>query len=129
MNSETGEAITFNRCTLRSMFGVGLIVAGSVLVHAHMVLQKSEPTANAVLTSPPSEVHLTFNEAPDLKVSKMDIKGLSGQPKLVNLHVTDKSLMAAVQGDMPDGAYTVLWQAAGDDGHMQKGEVPFNVKR
>lgn len=111
------------------MFGVGLIVAGSVLVHAHMVLQKSEPTANAVLTSPPSEVHLTFNEAPDLKVSKMDIKGLSGQPKLVNLHVTDKSLMAAVQGDMPDGAYTVLWQAAGDDGHMQKGEVPFNVKR
>ena len=41
----------------------------------------------------------------------------------------DKSLMAVVNGDMPDGVYTVSWQAAGKDGHIQKGEFTFTVKR
>ena len=117
----------------RSVFGwllaVGILVSTAPLVHAHMVLQKSEPTANAVLTTAPTQVLLSFNEAPDVKVSRMEIKGPSAATKLVTLHAMDKSLMAMVQGDVPDGAYTIAWQAAGDDGHIQKGELAFSVKR
>jgi methionine-rich copper-binding protein CopC len=39
------------------------------------------------------------------------------------------SLMASVGDAMPDGTYTVSWQSAGDDGHLQKGEFTFSVKQ
>jgi methionine-rich copper-binding protein CopC len=29
---------------------------------------------------------------------------------------------------MADGRYTVNWQTAGDDGHLQKGTFAFTVK-
>ena len=45
------------------------------------------------------------------------------------LHVMDKSLMAMVEGGTPDGTYTVSWQSAGPDGHIQKGDFTFTVKR
>ena len=68
-------------------------------------------------------MQLFFNEAPDLAVSKLEMVGPADKAKLVNTHAMGKSLMATVQGDLPDGAYTLQWQAAGDDGHVQKGEV------
>ena len=40
----------------------------------------------------------------------------------------EKTLMAPVTGKMADGKYTVNWQTAGDDGHVQKGTFAFNVK-
>ena len=41
----------------------------------------------------------------------------------------DKSMSTAVEGAMGDGAYKVAWQAAGDDGHVQKGEFSFTVRQ
>ena len=108
---------------------VVLALASTALLLAHMHLEKSEPAANAVLAKPAPHVQVFFSEPPDLKVSKLDLKGPSDTTKLVQLHVMDKSLMAMVQGDMPDGAYTVTWQAAGKDGHIQKGDFAFTVKR
>jgi len=105
-----------------------LVLASTTLLQAHMKLAKSEPAANAV-TKPLPHVQVFFTEAPDLKVSKLELKGPSPATKLVQLHVMDKSLMAVVEGDMPDGAYTVSWQAAGTDGHIQKGDFAFTVKR
>lgn len=108
---------------------VAVMVIGAATIEAHMKVEKSEPAANAVVTSPMPHVQIFFSEAPDLKVSKMEIKGPSATTKLSSLHVMDKSLMAMVEGDMPDGAYTVSWQAAGSDGHVQKGDIAFTVKR
>lgn len=108
---------------------VAVMVIGAATIEAHMKVEKSEPAANAVVTAPMPHVQIFFNEAPDLKVSKMEIKGPSPKTKLVQMHVMDKSLMAMVEGDMPDGAYTVSWQAAGSDGHIQKGDLAFSVKR
>jgi methionine-rich copper-binding protein CopC len=116
----------------RSVFGVLVAVAmviGAATLQAHMKLEKSEPAANAVVAGPPPHVQVFFSEAPDLKVSKLEIKGPSDKAKLVKLHVMDKSLMAMVEGEMPDGTYTVSWQAAGKDGHIQKGDYTFTVKR
>jgi methionine-rich copper-binding protein CopC len=106
-----------------------LVMTGSVLLQAHMKLEKSEPAADAMLGAPPPHVQLFFTETPDLAVSKLEIKGPSDKTTLVKLHAMGNSLMAMVEGDMPDGAYTVMWQAAGDDGHVQKGEIAFTLKR
>ncbi|MGE0451281.1 MAG: copper resistance protein CopC [Vicinamibacterales bacterium] len=119
--------------TLRTLIGVVVTLAvlstSSALLQAHMKLEKSEPAADAVVKEPLKHVQVFFSEAPDLKVSKLEIKGPSAQTKLVQLHVMGNSLMAMVEGDMPDGAYTISWQAAGDDGHIQKGEISFTLKR
>lgn len=119
--------------SLRSAVGavatVALLLGGSALLDAHMKVDKSEPAANAVVTGPQAHVQIFFSEAPDLKVSKLEIKGPSEKTKLTQMHVMDKSLMAMVEGDMPDGAYNVTWQSAGPDGHIQKGDFAFTVKR
>ena len=39
----------------------------------------------------------------------------------------EKTLMAMIKGNMSDGTYTVNWQTAGDDGHIQKGEFVFKI--
>ena len=119
--------------SIRSAIGavatVAFVLGGSALIDAHMKVDKSEPAANAVVTAPQPHVQVFFNEAPDVKVSKLEIKGPSEKTRLTQMHVADKSLMAMVEGDMPDGSYSVTWQSAGPDGHIQKGDFTFTVKR
>ncbi len=102
----------------------------SVIVQAHAKLEKSEPAKNATVTAPPPHLQLWFNEKPDVKTSKIELRSASGPVKLGPVHSMDaKTLMAVVSGDMPDGSYTVSWQTAGDDGHVLKGEFTFSLKR
>ncbi len=106
-----------------------LVLGVSALLQAHAKLEKSEPAANATVQTAPPHVQLFFNEAPDLAVSTLAIKGPSDTVKLVGTHVMGKSLMANVAGAMTDGVYTVQWTIAGADGHPQKGEFSFTLKR
>lgn len=99
----------------------------SVTLSAHMKLDKAQPAADSSVTALKT-ITISFSEAPDLKVSKVELVGPAGPMKLTGLHVMAKSLMATVDGTAPVGAYKVSWQAAGDDGHVQKGEYSFTVK-
>ena len=107
----------------------GLVLGVSTLVQAHAKLEKTEPATNAIVTAAPATVQLYFNEALDVAVTTLAIKGPSDKVKLVKTHAMGKSLMASVEGEMADGLYTVQWSTAGDDGHPQKGEFSFTLKR
>ncbi|MGC4083057.1 MAG: copper resistance protein CopC [Vicinamibacterales bacterium] len=98
-------------------------ILGAVVLSAHMQITKSEPAANTEVAAPVKHVQVFFTEEPDLKVSKLEIKGPDAGTKLTMLHVMDKSLMAMVEGPTPAGSYTVSWQSAGDDGHAAEGRV------
>jgi methionine-rich copper-binding protein CopC len=37
--------------------------------------------------------------------------------------------VATIDGSLADGRYAARWQAAGDDGHVQKGEYVFTIRR
>jgi hypothetical protein len=119
--------------SLRNLFGIFVVTSATIVasatLYAHMKVEKSEPAADATVTAPLKTVQIFFSEAPDVKVSKLEIKGPSATTKLAMLHVMDKSLMAMVEGDTPDGSYAVSWQSAGPDGHIQKGDFVFTVKR
>jgi methionine-rich copper-binding protein CopC len=116
------------RSFMRAALVAGVLgVAGPALL-AHAKLEKTEPAANATVTKAPAQVSVTFSEAPDAAVSKLSIKGPGDKVTLVKTHVMGKQLMASVQGQMPDGLYTVSWQTAGDDGHAQKGDFAFTLK-
>ena len=99
-------------------------------LQAHTHLEKSEPADGAMLTKAPTAVQLFFNEKPDLKVSKVEIVGPSGKVPTGPAHsMAAKDLMAAITGTLENGKYTVSWQAAGDDGHVSKGEFSFTVQK
>jgi methionine-rich copper-binding protein CopC len=74
-------------------------------------------------------VQVWFTQAPDPKVSKIEVAGPGGAVKLGALQVTaEKSIMAPVEAALGNGRYTASWQAAGDDGHVQKGTFSFSVQ-
>mgnify|MGYP003396268193 CR=1 FL=1 len=80
-----------------SGFIVLLFGGGSLL--AHTKLQKSEPAADSTV-APPAHVQLWFNEAPDLKVSKIEITGPAGKLELGPAHLMDaKTVMATIKSD------------------------------
>ncbi len=108
---------------------VGAMAAGATTLSAHMKVEKSEPAPNATVTMPLKQVQIVFSDAPDAKVSKIEIKGPSAATKLSQVTVKERALVAAVEGDAPAGSYTISWQSAGGDGHIQKGEFAFTLAK
>lgn len=110
---------------------LALLVAALVAsVEAHMALKKAEPADRSTITAPPSAVTLWFTQKPDLAVSRVVLAGPGGEVKLGRLEAGKAmDLTAPVEGTLPDGAYRIEWQAAGDDGHIQKGSVAFALDR
>ncbi|MGE0812397.1 MAG: copper resistance protein CopC [Vicinamibacterales bacterium] len=118
------------RRSLSTMAVLACVAALSVTVLAHMKLSKTMPEADSTVTAAPAKVQMWFTEAPDKAVSKLTVTGPGGAVQLGTLTVgDDKSLSAAVEGSMGDGAYKVDWQSAGHDGHVQKGTFAFSVRR
>ena len=104
-------------------------LAPGAVVQAHTKLAKSDPADGTTLAAAPSSIQIWFNEAVDAKVSKIVLTGPSGAVKLGAPHsMKTKSLMAGVTGTLAEGAYTINWQTAGDDGHVIKGVVHFTIK-
>jgi len=114
---------------LRAVVVVLIATACSTLVLAHTHLEKTEPVDGATLKVAPSHVELWFNEKPDLTVSKIAVGGSAGAVAVGPTHLmSEKSIMADFRGQLSDGEYVVIWQAAGNDGHVSKGEFKFSVK-
>jgi methionine-rich copper-binding protein CopC len=106
-----------------------IVLVAAVPLAAHMKIEKTAPAANSTVTTAPTTIQVWFTEAPDVKVSRLELRGASGPVALTGLHVMgEKSLMATVSGTMTAGAYTLSWQSAGNDGHVQKGQFSFTLK-
>jgi copper resistance protein C len=112
----------------RTMLTVLIISAVGVLVQGHTKLEKTEPANGATVNAPVAHLQLSFNEAVDPAVSKIDLTGPSGKVAVGPVHAMGKMLKADVTEKTSDGKYTVAWQAAGDDGHVIKGEFSFSVQ-
>ena len=109
------------------IFSSLIIMLGSI-IFAHMNLEKTEPVHDTTLSSQPQHLQMWFTQEPDLTVTKVELKGQDGIIELGEVHLMgEKTLMAMIKGNMSDGTYTVNWQTAGDDGHIQKGEFVFQI--
>jgi methionine-rich copper-binding protein CopC len=109
---------------LAPLFAVLLLAAP---LFAHMKVVKSSPAAGGVANSTISEIQISFSEEPDLKLSKLELTGPSGTVKLSGVRATGKVLTATIDAKLAEGSYTLHWQSAGDDGHVQKGDIAFKV--
>lgn len=124
------------RWTLRwTALVAGLLALLAVLARpstadAHGVLRGSDPRSGAHLTVAPRLLRLTFNEAIELAVARLELRGPDDHGVALSaLRRGDSAavLVADVTGALRAGTYTVAWQIAGRDGHPVRGTFRFTV--
>ena len=108
---------------------VAIGLASPVLAHA--LLAASQPSAGSNLSSAPTEVVLTFTEAPDPKLSSVRVLSPTGTS-------VTSGPVAAVAGSptklrvglvsLKPGVYTVAWTTISSvDGHLARGSFAFGM--
>ena len=95
----------------------------------HFELLRSAPSAKAELTASPAQLQLWFSQVPAAGVSTVT---LSNNGKHVAIGKTvvaaaDKSMTVALTTPLTPGAYVIHWKGAGDDGHVQQGDIAFTI--
>ena len=106
-----------------------LTLPSPLLAHARLV--RSDPAANAKLTSSPSSILLVFTEVPELALSSVRLVRPGADTVVLsslshhsgNRHI----LIAALPAALEPGSYRVIWQVAASDGHATKGTIDFSV--
>ena len=115
--------------TTRCWLVVAAVFFSSALLSAHLKLMRSAPAADAVLESSPDVLQLWFSEEPLLPLSGVTLTGPGGPIKLEPLQAGgERSLVAKIGATLATGTYRLDWKAAGDDGHVISGTVPFSIK-
>lgn len=97
---------------------------------AHGALKRSEPANGAHLSTAPRQLRLTFNEAVELAVARVELIGPdSVRVALSPLRRGDSAavIVTDVIGPLVAGTYTVAWQIAGRDGHPVRDRFRFTI--
>ncbi len=98
---------------------------------AHVKLESATPAAGARLTVLPRSLRLVFTEALELAVSSIELRDTDGAlvrlGSIANPPDSASILIAAVEGPLAAGTYTVTWRVMGDDGHPVTGQFPFTI--
>ncbi|MFI9493323.1 MULTISPECIES: copper resistance CopC/CopD family protein [Streptomyces] len=110
----------------------GMVLAGASPASAHAALTGSDPQDGAVVATAPEEVTLTFSEqiaVSDDSIRVLDPSGEradTGAPR----ELTDGGPVrygVALHSGLPDGTYTVAWQAVSADSHPVSGAFTFSI--
>src|SRR5215467_13628364 len=111
-----------------SVFLVLFLTAVPVLL-AHAILLSSSPGVKQVVRGPDVPIQLRFNSRIDGNRSRiLLVSGGAIQAALsIRKQELPNSLTADAQGLKP-GSYTLRWQVLATDGHITRGEVPFQVQ-
>jgi methionine-rich copper-binding protein CopC len=113
---------------LGAMFGAAVLTAlGTTAVVAHIEVVSSSPAAGANLSSPPAEVTITFDDELEPGSSFTVTGGGSAEVGTgeVDLTVADRNVMTGPVTITEPGIYTVIYTAAGMDGHEVAGIFSF----
>ncbi|MGC5005725.1 copper resistance protein CopC [Streptomyces sp. DT203] len=111
----------------------GLLLGGAGPASAHAALTGSDPQDGAVVATAPKEVTLTFSEQVamgDGSVRVLDPSGkradTGAEPRNLQSGSTVKYGVPLHTG-LPDGTYTVAWQAVSADSHPVSGAFTFSI--
>jgi hypothetical protein len=115
-----------------SLLGAVLLTAISAsAVAAHVELITSSPAAGANLSTAPTKVTITFDDELDPDLSSFTVEDATsvevGRGE-VDLTVADRNVMTGPVTITEPGAYTVIYQVAGVDGHELEGTFSFGYQ-
>ncbi|MFI8995672.1 copper resistance CopC/CopD family protein [Streptomyces sp. NPDC053542] len=111
---------------------LGVLLGGAAPASAHAALTGSSPAQGAVLQKAPAQVTLSFSEGVamgDDSIRVLDPKGKRvDRGKLLDLcSGSTVKYGTGLPPGLPDGTYTVAWQAVSADSHPVSGAFTFSV--
>ena len=119
----------FRRWT--NVLTISALLTMPVNVYAHIRLKSSSPAAGAHLNVVPRQIRLDFSEVPELTFTLVQLVDPSGLPVRLGAPAyaadSKRSVVVTILGGMPGGDYTVILQAASDDGHPVRDRFKFVV--
>ena len=130
----------------KRLFAVFTLVIFPLMALSHSPLEKAMPTDGAVLVTPPIEYRMLFKSPAKLikfeifqksednnkKPSLLKSLFKNSNGKLIEINykpslVLSKSHLIKLP-QINFGSYEVRWRAMGEDGHVLKGKLTFEVK-
>ncbi|WP_307197608.1 copper resistance CopC family protein [Neobacillus niacini] len=102
------------------------IFGANVFAHSH--LEDSSPKNGEIVTESLKAITLTFETAiePTSSFTLNDKKNNS--IPLSEVSISGNQLIANVEDNLTNGAYTINWKIIGEDGHPLEGEIPFTIQ-
>lgn len=113
----------------RIVASAALVLLLTAPLFAHAVLLEAKPTANGSVAGPDVDVKLRFNSRIDPARSHLALVLPDQTVHTVSLEQSSNpaALDAHLKG-LQDGLYKLRWQVLASDGHITRGEIPFQVK-
>jgi copper resistance protein C len=106
-----------------------LMAANPRMALAHAVLLSSTPQKNAAVNGPDITFSLKYNSRVDGARSSLTLLKPDGSvEKIGALTQPLPDTLSATGHKLAKGAYVLRWQVLSSDGHITRGEVPFQVE-
>jgi methionine-rich copper-binding protein CopC len=95
---------------------------------AHAILTESNPAPRAVVQGPDVALRLKFNSRIDASHSRLSLQnGRESRPVKITAQPSPDTLEGQLKGLVP-GPAVLRWQVLAVDGHITRGELPFEVR-
>lgn len=105
------------------------IVACPPRALAHAVLLSSTPQKNAFVSGPNITINLKYNSRVDGARSTLSLLKPDGTIEKIDSPAQPApDVLSAIGRGLTKGAYVLRWQVLASDGHITRGEVPFQVQ-
>jgi len=121
-------ALGQNRRRLLALLLLVALALSSSLAYAHAILVEASPSANSTVAGPSIPIKLRFSVRIDAKRSRLELVGPDKTSTLLSATQPSPDLLQAVAEGLKAGSYSLRWQVLAADGHITRGEIPFNVK-
>ena len=122
--------MTVGRGVLFGLLLAAPVLLGAPAAQAHADLLSSDPAGGSTLPTAPTELRLTYSEAPDPALSAIQLLSSGASPVATGEQgVAERTtLVVPISDPLPDGEYTVTWRVVSvDDGHVTTGAFAFGV--
>jgi copper transport protein len=129
-----------NRRTVlrRAIAAFGAVLAAVVALvalaspaSAHASLVDSSPAPSSVLTDPPEQVLLRFDEAVEAELGGIEVVAAASSERVdvgpARLVAGDDTRVVASLPELEEGTYVVVWRVTSADGHPVRGAFSFQV--
>ena len=121
-------ALGQNRRRLLALLLLVALALSSNLAYAHAILVEASPSANSTVAGPSIPIKLRFSVRIDAKRSRLELVGPDKTSTLLSATQPSPDVLQAVAEGLKAGSYSLRWQVLAADGHITRGEIPFNVK-
>lgn len=107
------------------------VVALPAAASAHAYLVKTVPAASVVLSKPPPNIQLTYDEAVEPKLAIISVSNSQGQQETTappaRSPANPDTLVVPLKPHLPEGWYLIYWRAISVDGHPVNGAFTYAV--